>query len=246
MTDIWTLFAFPLNLLLAVLWTAFLVWLKKYHPCCVVVRFLLSPPATISSISLLLLSCIWIGISGDRGFTKSLFFAIILMYVQSTLIMILLRGWKRTDGQVRWRFLLLHCGLLLAVGAGFWGSPDTEEYRIKLECDEPSREAFNIDGFRTVLSYELTVTDLKTEYSSNGKPIYYEALVSLDGSQPTSITVNNPYSPRLGEDIYLSSISGDSCVLQIVREPWRHLVLAGIVMMLLGAFLLFIQGPGRK
>lgn len=246
MTDIWTFFAFPLNLLLAFLWVMFLVWLKKYHSGSVIVRFLLSNLATISSISLLLLSCIWIGLSGDRSFAKSLLFALILIYVQSTLLMVILRGWRRSDGKVRWRFLLLHCGLLVAVGAGFWGSPDNSEYRIMLKGDESSREAFNIDGYRSVLTYELTLIDLKTEYSSDGKPTYYEALVAVDNRQPVAVTVNNPYSPRFGEDIYLSSISDDTCVLQIVREPWRYLVLAGIIMMLAGAFLLFIQGPVRK
>ena len=33
--------------------------------------------------------------------------------------------------------------------------------------------------------------------------------------------------------------------MQIVREPWRGLTLAGIVMLLLGAFMLFVAGPGK-
>jgi uncharacterized membrane protein HdeD (DUF308 family) len=37
-----------------------------------------------------------------------------------------------------------------------------------------------------------------------------------------------------------------NCVLQIVREPWRHTALAGILLMIAGALLLFIQGPAGK
>ena len=245
MTDLWTFFVFPLNILLAAVWVVLLIWLRNTYPGCIIVRFLLSPFATVSSILLLLISCLWIGISGDREFTGSIIFVLILFYVQSTLILIILRGWKREDG-VRWRFLMLHCGLLIAVGAGFWGSPDTSEYRIRLKCDEASREAYRIDGRRTSLPYELTVIDLNTEYSVDGKPTWFEALVAVDDRQPVLIAVNNPYSPRFGDDIYLSSISEDTCILQIVREPWRYVVLAGIIMLLAGAFLLFIQGPVRK
>ena len=57
--------------------------------------------------------------------------------------------------------------------------------------------------------------------------------------------VNRPYGVRFGQDIYLASVSEDSCVLQIVREPWRYFALAGIIMLLAGAFLLFINGPRR-
>jgi hypothetical protein len=65
-----------------------------------------------------------------------------------------------------------------------------------------------------------------------------------DGKQ-VSISVNHPYSVNMGEAIYLASLSEGSCVLQIVREPWRYFALAGIILMLAGAFMLFIKGPRR-
>ena len=69
--------------------------------------------------------------------------------------------------------------------------------------------------------------------------------MAVDGAVPVRITVNHPYSVRLGEDIYLASASEGGCVFQIVREPWRYFALAGILMLLAGAFLLFIKGPRR-
>jgi hypothetical protein len=87
--------------------------------------------------------------------------------------------------------------------------------------------------------------DYSTEYSSDGKPVHYEARVSVDGQVPATITVNNPLSIGIGRDIYLASISDDGCVFQIVIEPWRYLALAGIIMLLAGAFMLFIKGPVR-
>ena len=83
------------------------------------------------------------------------------------------------------------------------------------------------------------------ETSVDGKPSYYEAQVSVDGGEPVSIIVNHPHSVHFGEDIYLASVTESGCVLQIVREPWRYFALAGILMLLAGAFMLFIKGPRR-
>ena len=245
MNEIWDFFAFPLNLLIASLWMLGLVWLRKIHSNSVVVRFLLSPAATISAICLLMLSCLWIGFSGDRSFAESLIFVIVLFYVQTVLFLITLRGWRRPDGLVRWRFLLLHVGLLLAIGSGFWGSPDSEEYRMKLKCSETSGYAYRIDGKKTVLHYEVELQSVAAELSDDDKPAFYEAVISIDEQDPVMLSVNHPHSVSFGEDIYLSSVSDDSCVLQIVREPWRYFALAGIIMMLVGAFMLFINGPRR-
>ena len=116
MEDFWTFFSFPLNLLLAVLWVIVLRRGWKHHRDNVAVRFLLSPAATVSALLMLLASCLWIGLSGSRDFVQSIVFVAVLLYLQTVLLLIIFRGWRRSDGRVRWRFLLIHAGLLLAVG----------------------------------------------------------------------------------------------------------------------------------
>lgn len=245
MEQLWTFFAFPLNLLLAVLWIVGWVWLWKNCPSNRIVRFILSPSATISSLTLLAGTCLWIGLSGYRGFVMSVFFVALLLYVQTVLFLITLRGWKRADGDVRWRFLLIHAGLLLALGAGFWGSPDSSEYRAVLDSGEMTREAYMFDGGRCALRYELALQDYKADFE-NGKPTYFEARVSVDGAKAVKITVNHPFEVRLGEHIYLASVSDKGCVFQIVREPWRYIALVGILMLIAGAFMLFLKGPVKQ
>ena len=245
MNEIWTFFAFPLNLMVAALWCLCLVWLRNKHRDGALMRFLHSPVATVSAIGLLILACLWVGFRGDRTFVQSVLFVAVLLYVQTVLFLITLRGYRRADGVIRWRFLLLHLGLMLALGAGFWGSPDSSEYRMRIQVDESSREAVTLDAARVVLPYEIALHDLSTEYSEDGTPNHYEAYLSVNGSKPVRLMVNHPYNVKFGEDIYLASVSENSCVLQIVREPWRYFALAGIVMILAGAFLLFINGPRR-
>jgi hypothetical protein len=70
----------------------------------------------------------------------------------------------------------------------------------------------------------------------------YTAIVSID-NQIHKIQVNHPLSRGIGEDIYLVSTGDGYCVLEIVCEPWKYFALAGIIMMIAGAVILFIKGP---
>lgn len=238
--------AFPLNLIFAILWLAGCVMLYSWARKSAIVRFLLSPAASVSAIGLFLIACIWIGISGDREFTSSAIFVVILFYLQTVLLMVILRGWK---GRVR--FTLLHCGLLLALGAAFWGAPDSETFRVKAGKGVVIREVYRIDGTRDWLSYDVELVDLKPVKSGDGQPEAVEAELVVDG-QRASVSVNRPYPVSLAEDIYITGYEagagGDStyCVLQIVREPWKYFALAGIIMLMAGAMLLFLKGPEKR
>lgn len=245
MEQFWSFFSFPLNLLLAALWTIGWLWLMQNRRDCSAVRFMLSPAATVSALIILLCSCLWIGFSGDRDFVQSVFFVILLLYVQTVVFLITLRGIKTPAGKIRWRFIFIHVGFLLALGAGFWGSPDSTESRVALSQDESTRMAYNLDGKTIALPYELCLKDFKSEFEK-GHPVHYEAVVSVNGNKNVTITVNHPYEVRFGEHIYLTNVSDRGCILQIVREPWRYFSLIGIIMLIAGAFMLFVKGPKRQ
>ena len=70
-------------------------------------------------------------------------------------------------------------------------------------------------------------------YNTSGKENAEKLIFYVDVEQ------NTDYVFSAGEE-------SNWCVMQIVREPWKYWAFAGIIMMLAGAFLLFIQGPKRR
>ena len=140
-----------------------------------------------------------------------------------------------------------HTGLWLALFAGFLGSSDTQTLRIPLYKGEPKHEAFDMNGASYYLDYDMELNSFAVEYYPNGRPSRFSANVRL-GNENVLLEVNHPYSYRLGEDVYLTGYDvtkgneSNYCILQVVKQPWKYVMVAGILMMLAGAVLLFING----
>lgn len=241
-----TFLAFPLNVIFAVIWL-FLLWiLYKEYRNAPITRFLCSRRTSVLSIVLFIAGCLVIGLGGDYFMTSWIFIAILFLLL-SNLALITIAACRHRL-QYRWRFLLNHAGLWLALFAGFVGSSDTQTLRIPLYKGEPAREAFDMNGASHYLDYELELDTFAVEYYPNGSPSRFAASVRL-GGEVVMLEVNHPYSHRWGEDVYLSGYDvarGDGsnyCILQVVRQPWKYALAAGILMMLAGAILLFINGP---
>lgn len=155
--------AFPLNIVFAVIWL-FLLWkLYKESRKSAFTRFLSSPKTSILSIILFVAGSLVIGLFpqlsdveaamrtnieaslGFYNFMTSWIFIAILFLLLSNLAMITLHAYYHRK-TARWRFMLNHVGLWLALFAGFFGSSDTQTLRIPLYKGEPAREAFDMNG----------------------------------------------------------------------------------------------------
>lgn len=250
-------FAFPLNLIFLVLWVAGCALARVHCSKSPAVRFLHSPAATLISISVFLLLCLLIGFTGCRELAGSWIFVVSAFFLQTVLLFVIMRGWRCRSssggrkGKIRWRFLMLHLGLLAVIGSMFWGAPDRQTLRIKAVEGTECRDAYNMDGRLYVLKYDVLLSGFDVREYENGTPSAYSAVAEIDGKK-VSIRVNEPYSRTLCEDIYLvgfdPSLGTESsyCIFEIVREPWKYLTVAGIVLLLAGAVLLFVRGPSES
>lgn len=243
------LFRFPLNLIVMVLWLVLLVEQYRRRGQSRVVQALMSQGATV--LSLLLLAAVGIALGLQREPASTAWPTIVaLLFVLSHLTLITLRGWRNAGG-VRWRFVVNHAGLWLALVAGFWGAPDRVQTRAIVTREVATHEGFDEQGRTRVIDCELQLVDFKIDYYADGAPSMYEATVAVDGT-PELLRVNHPHHCTWSEMIYLVSYDMEQpsearyCVVEVVREPWRWLAVVGIVMLIVGAVLMFAAGPRRE
>lgn len=240
------IFSFPLNIVVMALWLVVVFVLYNNRNSLTLAQSLLSIRATWLSLGSMVATGIYLGLERKPSSTSWLVIAGIL-FTLTHLLLITMRGWRTPKG-IRWRFTLLHMGLIVALGAGFWGAPDRVQLRTRLIEDKSITHAYHLDGTMTNLDYAMQLNQCEAEYNEMGMPTHFKAAVSIDNEEVT-LRVNHPYNRTLGEKIYLVSIgqSPDTgtpyCIVEIVREPWQWLSLAGIVMLLMGAVMLFIRGP---
>ncbi len=241
------LFRFPLNVIIAAGWLYMIIELYRARQRNAVARYLLSPVASLLSVSIVVLVCVIMGLQ-RRPAVMSFPFAVATFFVLTQLAMVVLRGWRNAQG-IRWRFIFNHVGLWLVLFAGFWGAPDSDIMRTVVVADYPTDEAFYEDGRKTILGYEMQLNDFRVEYFDKGTPSLYEADVLIGGDKVT-LSVNHPYARTWNEDIYLTGYephgSSVSCVVQVVRHPWKWPMATGIVMLIVGAVMMFVQGPKRQ
>ena len=229
------LFRFPLNILVMALWMVLMTMMYRGRGHSACARFMLSREATWLSLGMVVAIGITLGMQRKPSSTAW------------PVLLVILRGW-RNKGGIRWRFCMTHIGLLLALGAGYWGAPDREQWRTPVH-PYPSNEAFTMEGEPRHLPYTLELKDFTVEQAENGTPTHYEAQIMVDDTLVT-LRVNHPYARTLSEKIYLVSFSTSPqgeryAIVEIVSEPWQWLSAAGIILLIAGAMLLFIQGPRR-
>ena len=240
------LFRFPLNILVMALWMVLLTMMYRGRAGSACARFMLSREATWLSLGMVVAIGITLGLQLKPSSTAWPT-VVSLLFVQSHLLLVILRGWRTKRG-IRWRFCLTHVGLFLALGAGFWGAPDREQLRAPVQR-YPTNEAYTMEGAERRLPYTLELKDYRIEQAENGTPTHYEAQVMVDGTMVT-LRVNHPYARTISEKIYLISFPTSPrgeryAIVEIVSEPWQWLSATGILMLIAGAMMLFIQGPRK-
>lgn len=241
------IFSFPLNIIIVVLWLAILVELYRRRANSSIAQYMLSLRATWLSLGLMAAVGIMLGTQLKPATTSWVVVGSIL-FILSHLWMVILRGWRNKQG-IRLRFILTHFGLWLALTAGFWGAADREELRMVVESGKPTDMTIDEMGQPAILDYDIELLNFDVEYYDNGTPSSYEAMVAV-GNRDVSLRVNKPYNHTLSETIYLVSYGANAngepyCILEIVREPWRWISTAGIIMLLAGSVMLFLRGPQR-
>lgn len=242
-------FEFPVNVASLLLWVSVIWVIFREYPESAAGALLASRQTTCITLCAFLTVCIVQGLSPVKV-TGTWWFIAAVFALISHLLMVLLRGALRPRSH--WtRFILNHGGLLLALAAGLFGSPDTKEWRTVADMLHGTARAVDEHGHLAGLQHELRLEGVSADSYSNGVPKNYEATVLLDSTESIILRVNHPYALSWRDDMYLAGVNGISdgetqtcsCIIQIVRHPWKYAEWAGIIMLMAGSAMLFLSGP---
>lgn len=246
-TPDWGILAFPVSLtavvaLLALLFVCEREWGRRRW----MVEFR-SPRMACRLLFLTLLACLVGGLGWTKLFSSWPFAALLAALMAHLALLLIHRllhfSWRR-DGD----FVLVHGGLWLALVSGTVGAADAFEWRALVGRTAVDTKVYDTKGWMQHLPYTLQMEEFRVEtHALEGTPTQYAATLLLDG-KPVPVAVNEPYPVRAGEDIYLMSFQRDEetgevlyCVLQIVHEPWKYPMLAGIVLLLAGVGMMLLK-----
>ena len=260
-------FEFPLNIILGIIWIySIYILLRGNNSKGNISRILVSPETTAFSLFMFVCGTLIIGLfpqlsaidaENKEGILGRLgFYNFMSSWIFVSVLFILLSHLAAITIKKRWRFLLNHAGVWLALFGGFMGSSDIITARIPVFFDKENNEALTMEGKHFYLDYDMQLTGFNADYYQNGMPKNYVAEVKVSdrhsgNSSQISLEVNHPYEYKFGEDIYLVSYDTQSdkpqyCVLQIVYQPWKYIQLVGIIMTIAGAVGMFIGGPQKQ
>jgi hypothetical protein len=146
----------------------------------------------------------------------------------------------------RWRqagLLLVHCGLLLLIGGGFFITVTVREYSLTLSEGESSRALAAADGgTKTLLPVTIKLLDFtKVVHPGTDIPKSFTSRIEIasDGTRRQAVvSMNRPlryrdytfYQSSYGED----GRGGESSTIQVVRNSGRWLPYAASALIFLG------------
>ena len=201
-----------------------------------------SPRMACRLLTLLTVGCLIGGcLPAGKSVSTSWPFVALLLALLAHLYLLLLHRLFRFAWKRDLTFLFVHGGLWLALLSGTLGAADTQELHILAPLATPTRMAADAYGRMTPLPHELKLQDFAVEtHPADGSPVQYSASFLLD-KKPVTLRVNHPYSLGWDKDLYLMSFGrqGETadttyCVLQLVCQPWKYPLLAGLLLLLAG------------
>lgn len=266
-----SLFAFPLNVILLFLILFFIIQLKKSnnHKFKNIYYYLSSIHCSLSSIFTIVLLSLIIGIVpqsfsfyinntddilGLYQLNMTWYFAFALLYFIVNLFAVIIKRITKINYK-NIIFILIHLGIFLVVVAMFFGKADYKNYKIILNKETFSNNAVTDKLQNYSLPFFIKINNISIEKYDNGE--LKNSVVKIDITDfmniyddkensnfiTVSISVNSPFKYK-GYNIYLfnyDTINMDKCVCYLVYSPWDYIIIAGIIFMLLGTMLLFIN-----
>lgn len=239
-------FAFPVNIAILLILVGGLYVLNREKGECRWVVAFSSGYAGVMGVVLVALCCLLMVFSPGLKFQHSwIFLTVLLLFIGNLFLVIL-----RYRGKNRIRFYLNHVGLFVMLVALVFGSADMVRMRAAVNIGECIDKAYTQEGIAYSLGYPLLVESFDVEFYENRMPAEFRAEVS-SGDERRILRVNHPWHKSWKEDIYLTGYNTEAgsaseyCILEFVVQPWKYIVLTGLLLFVAGALMLLWGGKYR-
>lgn len=254
-------FSFPVNVALGAAWLygTWFAWryMRRLRP----VAALFSGRMSITALALLALCASAAGLFPQTGAETpdGLWQRLGFYHIQSSWILrgIVLLVSTNLTGVIfshmkspRAGFLFSHAGLWLVLAAGLWGGPDRKDLRVQLFPGRETDRAYEAGGGAAPTPFTLKLLRFDMDRYPDGSPSGFSARLETGDGKMLEASVNDPARCE-GWSIYTAGYDSASpgepryCIVQLVRDPWRPAMLAGILSLIAGAVLMLVRGPGH-
>ena len=265
---VWDAFQWPVNGIVLALFLAMLVALHLLRGAVYAFRFLSTYRAAIPALVYAVVLTIIMGltrqtVSGQWINNMLTFWPFVLIYLYLTVILgldilgraerLVTRGKKFGTSQLL--PLTSHLGLFIAIVCGTLGNADMQRLKMITVIDEPEWRAMDQQGNIVELPLAIELKHFIMEEYDDGSPRRFASdlqiltksgknlLATVDVNKPVEVEGWKIY--QYGYDTQMGAMSRTS-ILELVSDPWLPAVYAGIYLMLIGAFLMFILSQRRK
>lgn len=247
-------FEFPVNLLGGIVLVAGCVALQLFYGEKRWVKKFTGVGFALGWMALLILLLLTEGIFSCKLYHSWFFVVLWLVFLCHLGMVVIRRLHPWNAGNVF--FLLNHFGVWLAVAASFLGAPDVKISQMSIPLGKAEDRTIDERGEVHPLDFSVVLRKFSVGYPERvpGVPENFRAELFLQGKEKekqVNLEVNKPVSFE-GYTFYLERYAGDEeevreVVLQLVRDPWRGAVYAGIMIMLAGSLgLIFRASLKRK
>jgi uncharacterized membrane protein len=145
------------------------------------------------------------------------------------------------------RFSLPHLGFLLIVLAMILGSFHNWRGKAALLTTDKTNVFITKKNEIKIVPYALALKNFSIINYDSGEPKTLVALIDVEENNVTrtiSLSVNHPCKMGFGQDLYVINYDKENpanpifCVVELVHEPFQGLFLVGIILLILGTFLI--------
>ncbi|HOI27482.1 MAG TPA: cytochrome c biogenesis protein ResB [Paludibacteraceae bacterium] len=259
----WGLFAYPVNLIVALVFCVLLFAMYALKKKIYLFLFLQTYYAAVPTLVVVVFMTLIMGLTRQvpetmdaqdpMGFTymlRSWPFVLVYFYMAVILGLVSIKHFLLLNFR-QIPFILFHLGLFVVIVAGTLGSADMQRLTMNTSKETPEWRAVDNKGEVYELPIAVTLEDFYIAEPPQIKYVSKVHVITEKGlDKHYQIEVNKPIRVEgwviYQYSYYMDSEQGMVSVLELVKDPWLPAVYVGLILLFMGAVFLFVNASSKE